>query len=98
MINESLIPETTVKVIKEIRTHWAYFEFDREESKLSTSKDREYALIILQIPFILKFFIDWDDYHYYKKELNEFIQQKDYTYEELDNFICNLDPIYKMSK
>lgn len=79
---------------------WATFETFRESFSLSCSDDDKYALDIIYIPYLYDF-ISKNEYIEYVEKLADFLQYEDgmflndnYTYEDLDNFIRDLNPIY----
>lgn len=97
---DNLISPKKLSMIKSIASAWAVFETIRSDYGLWTSDDEEYTIEIINIPHIYGYITD-DEHKDYVKKIKDFFgydgkcYTNDYTYEELDDFIQNLNPIYK---
>ena len=97
---DNLISPKKLSMIKSIASAWAVFETIRNDYGLWTSDDEKYTIEIINIPHIYGYITD-DEHKNYVKKIKDFFgydgdfYTHDYTYEELDDFIQNLNPIYK---
>lgn len=97
---DNLISPKKLLMIKSIASAWAVFETIRNDYGLWTSDDEKYAIEIINIPHIYGYITD-DEHKNYIKKIKDFFgyngkfYTNDYTYEELDDFIQNLNPIYE---
>lgn len=91
-----------LNMIKSLASAWSKFETLRTEYDLSSSDDDKYALEIISIPRTYGF-ISIKEHQSYVQALGDFLEydeqdgcynNSNYTYEELDNFIRNLNGIY----
>ena len=86
---DNLISPKKLSMIKSIASAWAVFETIRNDYGLWTSDDEKYTIEIINIPHTYGYITDNEHKDYGKCYTN------DYTYEELDDFIQNLNPIYE---
>lgn len=97
---DNLISPKKLSMIKSIASAWAVFETIRNDYGLWTSDDEKYTIEIINIPHIYGYITD-DEHKDYVKKIKDFFgydgkcYTNDYTYEELDDFIQNLNPIYE---
>lgn len=97
---DNLISPKKLSMIKSIASAWAVFETIRNDYGLWTSDDEKYTIEIINIPHIYGYITD-DEHKDYVKKIKDFFgydgkcYTNNYTYEELDDFIQNLNPIYK---
>ena len=98
---DNLISPKKMQMIKSLAGAWATFETLRSEYELSCSDDDMYAIEIISIPHVYGFITD-NEYKNYIEALNQFLgfdgnfyNNIKYNYSELDEFIQNLNPIYK---
>lgn len=96
----NLISPKYKSMLISLGAEWSKFETLRSEFDLSTHDDDQYSIDILNVPHIYGYISD-DDYNKYTEKLANFLQydgdyynNDEYTYEELDDFIRNLNPIY----
>lgn len=99
---KDMITPERLDMEKALVNKWAIFTVLRTEYDLDIASDYTYVLEILQVPEIYEF-ISEETYLAYIKELKDFLELENeifsndkYTYEELDNFIHELNPIYKI--
>lgn len=97
---DNLISPKKMQMIKSLAGAWATFETLRTEYELGSSDDDQYALEIIGIPHIYGYISD-KEYAEYVQALTNFLgydgvfYNNDYEYDELDDFIQNLNPIYQ---
>ena len=92
-----------MNLIKSLTGAWTEWEVLRNEYHLYTEEDYKYAIKIIHKALLYKF-ISEDTYLSYLEQLKEFLGWEDdtyftndtYTYEDLDNFIYDLNPIYNI--
>ena len=100
-VNVLLLTTRELTIVKSIAWAWATFETLRTENHLGADDDYKYIVEILEIPKVYKF-ISQEEFIAYTKAVQGFLQwdgnfynNDEYTYEELDDFIEQLNPIYK---
>lgn len=98
---DNLISPKKMNLIKSLVGAWTEWETLRSEYHLYADEDYKYAIKIIHKALLYKF-ISEKTYLSYLEQLKEFLGWEDdtcfnndsYTYEDLDNFIKNLNPIY----
>lgn len=100
---DNLYSPKKINCIKALASAWTVFETLRNEYNLDTHSDHRYVVDILYKP-LLYGLITEDEYKSYLNALDTYLGADDeryyfdnseYTYKELDEFIYNLNPIYK---
>ena len=98
----NIISPKKLEMIKCLAGAWCSFETLRTEYELGCSDDDRYLLEIIGIPHTFGYITD-EEHQEYVQALTEFLQydgtcynNDEYTYEELDEFIRGLNPVYKI--
>lgn len=100
---DNLISPNKINLIKSLASAWTEWEVLRNEYHLYAEDDYKYAIKIIYKALLYKF-ISEETYLSYLEQLKEFLGWEDdtyftndtYTYEDLDNFIYDLNPIYNI--
>ena len=99
---DNIIPQKQRLMELSLASAWSVFEVVRTNYTLDCSDDHMYASEIIQIPHTYGF-IDDDTVKEYHEKLNSFLgwngvlfDNDEYTYEEIDELIHNLNPIYNI--
>lgn len=99
--NVLILTTKELDVVKSIAWAWAEFETNRKDSYMGADDDLKAIIKILHIPYIYDL-INEEQYQAYVKSVEQFLEwdgdffnNGDYTYEELDDFVEQLNPLYK---
>ena len=95
-----ILTKKELDAIKSIAWAWATFENNRQDY-LGTEDDFKSIIKILYIPYLYDLITE-EEYKKHIKSVEEFFQydgnffnNDSYTYEELDDFVEQLHPLYK---
>lgn len=99
--NIVILTKKELNAIKSIAWAWAEFETNRKDYYMGADDDLKAIAKILHIPYIYDL-ITKEQYQAYIKSVEQFLEwdgdfvnKSDYTYEELDDFVEQLNPLYK---
>ena len=98
--NIIILTKKELDAIKSIAWAWATFENNRQDY-LGTDDDFKSILKILHIPYLYDLITE-EEYQAYVESIKRFLEwdgkffnNDSYTYEELDDFVEQLHPLYK---
>lgn len=99
--NVLILTTKELNTVKSIAWSWAEFETNRKDAYMGADDDFKAIVNILHIPYIYNLITE-EQYKAYVKSVEQFLQwdgdffnNDSYTYEELDDFVEQLNPLYK---